>query len=196
MILTNTFLCLDPVEWTALFTGLLFVATILLWFANYINISDSRKVFVALNSPYIGFEGAALKLDEKENKAYLEVHFRNYGKIPANNVRVFIRWGGKLEEVKQGALTGILPATTAFPDVLMFQSADMETKDKPGSGRYDYDTVVVYKKDLFIRGEVRYMNLDNQDYIHYYLGMYVHQENNFVLESYAGPIEECPYKID
>jgi len=182
-------LLIDPALWIVVVTTIYVILT-------YLLLRESRKSFVELNSPYVGVAGALLKKDEEDGtKAYVEIHFTNYGKVPANDVALFARFGGKHDEVKQGSLTGILPKTTAFPGTDMFQVETMA--DKNASGKYHYDSIVEFKNDLFLRVELHAKYLDGKNYVHYYLGKYVHSHNNFgVLESWAGEEKKCPYPIN
>ena len=164
--------------------------TILLWRKQRESIDLTRKFFTRLNNPYVGIEGARLKLGEGKNKenAYCQINFRNYGKVPVNDVQLCARWGPSIDTVKTGPLPRGLPALTAFPDALLYHSEPMV--------RYDYDSAVDHDMILFLRIELYCKDLDNEDYMHYFLGRYVQSENNFgSIRSWAGKLKECPRDI-
>jgi len=203
MILNCHFLSwcdLTPVEqaaWlTVIITAVYTFFTLLLWNATKNSTKAIRDHFTIEKNPYMGIEGAKLSLNEKKNDknpkeadAFLTINFRNYGKLPVNNVLLMAVYGGKLEEIGKAKLGTKLPTPTAFPDTLLFQPIDMS--------KYDYETVVEHKGELFLRIELHYPSLDNEDCIHYYLGRYIHSHNNFgVLESWAGKTKDCPYEVD
>jgi hypothetical protein len=100
MILNCHFLSwcdLSPVEqaaWlTVIITAVYTFFTLLLWNATKNSTKAIRDHFTIEKNPYMGIEGAKLSLNEKKNEnnpneadAFLTINFRNYGKLPVNNV--------------------------------------------------------------------------------------------------------------
>jgi len=153
------------------------------------NIEVSKNLFSKLNSPYMGIEGATIKIHTAPfARTELVINFRNYGKVPANGVRLLGRWGQDLASIKEGVLPLILPATTAFPDALMHMPDPIPMRE--------YVQIVDQRGNLFLRTELHFIDLDKEDQVHYYLGKYNHDHQNFqVLESWVGKSKECPYTV-
>ena len=167
-------------------TGIYTYVTYRLLAKNQETIDITRMSFAVLNNPYVGYAGATLK--EMNGNEYAQIDFTNFGKVPVNNVRLLGRLSDTEANAKKNPLKELVSASTVFPGAIHSMPELIEESL--------FQDVVKYKKPLILRVELYCVDLEGKNYVHYFLGSYNHDYKNFqVLESWAGHVERCPYKI-
>ena len=193
----------DPLVLVAMLSVIL---TIAIWFIAYSTLQESKRTFNLINNPSMIIYSVFIDESRTKKGEYgVGIQMKNSGKTPAHNVQCVGMWHSDETRLLRDPLNLQAVVYQSVPPDLPIHNF---IRFGQGKQVYSDGTIVPVEPitinrgiligaiPLFLRCEIYYTGLNEEENVTYYFGKYDHVEKDFTaLRSYAGQVRDCQENI-